>query len=49
METSEQNKVAVNAEDNNQKLGKEITPKEKIVQELTDMGFPKELVLQVIN
>lgn len=49
METSEQNKVTVNAEANNQKLEKEITPKEKLVLELTDMGFSKELVLQVIN
>lgn len=49
METSEQIKV-VNTEGNNwQKLEKEIAPKEELIRELTDMGFPEELVQLVIN
>lgn len=42
METSEQH-------NDDRKSEKEIAPKEKLVQNLIDMGFPKAVVLQVIR
>jgi len=54
METSGTNNIPENVESNIQTAENKIiqkqrsTEKEKLVQELTDMGFAKSLVLQVI-